>query len=204
MNDKFDDSLTMKLLAKPVVIIIIFWGAFLVWPAHGMDQPLVINAKSSEPSVTITLVEDALNLGQSVVAGWPFDLPKCRNCDLTVQRRYYPNGPDTVISLLANDRQAGSKVRWVLLESWQKMFNVIEWHIQVQRSNLVLQSKTQNLELKRGSQGYLDGCLIRVLWLAPVLTDRAELKDHVSDKLASPQISDDGPRYRTQLLIECD
>ncbi|OEY66492.1 hypothetical protein [Marinobacter sp. X15-166B] len=69
----------------------------------------------AQEGVTPALQGSVLQLGSTRLAPWRYAAPECTECQLTVERRDYPEGADLVLAL--ND--GAGRLRWFLVQSQQ-------------------------------------------------------------------------------------
>jgi len=71
-----------------------------------------ISVQTSDEAITPVVEDEVLKLGQTQIKPWLEPAPDCKGCELRIERRHSPVGPDLILSLY----QQG-QLRWRLIDS---------------------------------------------------------------------------------------
>lgn len=123
---------------------------------------LLITVQNGEAVVTPVLEGDVLWLGQTRIEPWLGSAPDCSACQLRIERRHSPVGPDLVLSLYQGDQ-----LRWRLIDSRQLKLRLPDNSlIEHQGSNVRWSQGEESIDLKESETLTWQGCRQHLAWLA--------------------------------------
>lgn len=123
---------------------------------------LSISVQSNEAAVTPVVEGDTLWLGQTRIEPWFEPAPTCSTCQLRIQRRHSPVGPDLILSLYQGDQ-----LRWRLIDSRQPKLRLTDNSLIEHKGNFVRWSAGEaSIELTDGQTLTWQGCQQHLNWLA--------------------------------------
>ncbi len=161
-----------------------------------VESLVLIKAKQSQSNVAVELFDGQLSLGASTISNWYYAKPECHDCDLVVERKHYPDGPNISLKLTSSD----SSYKWFILDSWQKSATLNLWSIVLDSKSMVIASADNSVSLHEGESKELEGCEVTAVYLNfPVSRKQAT---NIS-KPNQAHISNDRPQQHFQLLVEC-
>lgn len=148
---------------------------------------LLISVQSNEAAVTPVVDGDTLRLGQTRIEPWLESAPTCSACQLLIERRHSPVGPDLILSLYQGDQ-----LRWRLIDSRQPKLRLTDNSLIEHKGNVVRWSAGEaSIELTEGQTLTWQGCQQHLNWLA-------------TPSLESPQgVLPEATDTRLQLITNC-
>lgn len=149
--------------------------------------PVLIKAQESQLEIQPNLVGNTLRLGKSYIENWPLGLPGCQNCNISVERKFYPDGPDTLLKL----RNDELRYQWGLFQTSQKTFTLLDAKFYFNNKNrLIMDFGNERYLLKAGKIYTIKKCTINPLWIETIPP-------------LSSIYSDDQAKHKIQILFEC-
>ncbi|PTY36319.1 hypothetical protein BGP77_03145 [Saccharospirillum sp. MSK14-1] len=183
----------MKQASALVSIKAALFGAALILAACSSPNrvseaaELLISVQNGEAVVTPVLEGDVLWLGQTRIEPWLESAPDCSACQLRIERRHSPVGPDIILSLY----QSG-QLRWRLIDSRQPKLRLPDNSLIEHQGSYVQWSRgEESIDLNESQTLTWQGCQQHLAWLAKHAAE--------SSKNVVPEAS----ATRWQLITNC-
>lgn len=157
-------------------------------PSNNIYQnPVLIKANKSQLNIQPSLTDNTLHLGNSRIEHWPFGLPACKSCNLKIERKFHPDGPDTRLVL----SHADTLYQWGIFQSGQKQSYLLDKKLYFdEQDKLNMVHKNKQTILQTGQTYHVNNCAISPLWIETI-------------PALSPAYSDDQAKHKIQILFEC-
>lgn len=121
-----------------------------------------ISVQASNASITPLVVNEVLTLGETQIWPWLEPAPDCTACELRIERRHSPVGPDIILSLYQNEQ-----LRWRLIDSRQAQLRLVDGSlIQHQGNEMRWRTNDETIEMTEGQSLDWHGCRQSLNWLA--------------------------------------
>lgn len=150
-------------------------------------NPVLIKIRESQLEIKPSLTGNTLQLGNSRIEHWPLGLPDCKVCRLEVNMKFYPDGPDTLITLHNDDKN----YQWGVVQSSQKNVKLLLSELSFNEQNeLIMNHKNKKTLLLSGQTYHTKSCTLTPLWIETI-------------PQLSAVYSDDQAKHKIQILFEC-
>ncbi|MFG1497432.1 hypothetical protein ABMA57_12435 [Saccharospirillum sp. HFRX-1] len=140
-----------------------------------------ISVQASNEPVTPLVVDDVLTLGQTKIWPWLEPAPDCTACELRIERRHSPVGPDLILSLYQQE-----ELRWRLIDSRQPQLRLSDGSlIQHQGDFMRWRAGDETIEMTDGQSLDWLGCRQSLNWLAtpPLASPQGTLPESTTTRL---------------------
>jgi hypothetical protein len=192
-------NIKLKLLILPFFIVLMFGcGLNQVFSNDNIGSDISFNnvfeIKGNNQSTQISLERNGndLELGNIKLINWPLKESPCKQCEVTLDRRFYPDGPN--VSLVFTNQ---SKVSILAVSSFQNRYSADGWqfkhvkelleitHLESNKKTLVSSLLNQRKKLAADND-------CSVLW-----------SNKKYQTQPSKYISQDVAKFKSQVIIKC-
>lgn len=199
----------MSLVSNPVYAALLA-ASLSVATAAAENRPVTEVSLVTGPSETNTLVtasKEGLQLGQTRLEPWPYAIPDCNGCNLTLERSFSPVGPNR--TLLLTEPGAASPT-WFFAERLRLPASLPGGAVLRAQagSGLRLEAEGEQTTLTEGEAVWLNNCQYHLIWHSQTATS-----DNVSPEPAQPsggaaaapqqEIIAEDPAQRIQVQGQC-
>lgn len=122
---------------------------------------LQLSLQASDAPITPRREGNSLVLGESRIQPWPYEVPTCQSCELQLEYRHYPEGPDIILRLYQNNH-----LKWRLIQSHQPAIRLndgSQLHHLGNHARWTHQQQSQTLQ--PGQTTTWQGCQQHLHWL---------------------------------------
>lgn len=199
----------MSLVSNPVYAALLA-ASLSVATAAAENRPVTEVSLVTGPSETNTLVtasKEGLQLGQTRLEPWPYAIPDCNGCNLTLERSFSPVGPNR--TLLLTEPGAASPT-WFFAERLRLPASLPGGAVLRAEagSGLRLEAEGQQTTLTEGEAVWLRNCQYHLIWQSQPATPynaSPEPAQPSGGAAAAPQqaIVAEDPAQRIQIQGQC-
>jgi len=156
-------------------------------------ESFVIFGNNQNLKSHIQLNGSTLSLGDIDIKNWPLKNLSCTPCDITLDRRFHPDGPTTWV--IAVDKSITKT--WVI-SSYQNQFSIDQWQIK-HASDQVIIINSKSKKKSTFSSNIQSSVAIKsdenctLLWTKKVFLDQPR-----------KNISPDVAKFKSQFIIQCE
>lgn len=199
----------MSLARKPVYAALLA-ASVSVATAAAENRPVTEVSLITGPSETNTLVtasKEGLQLGQTRLEPWPYAIPDCNGCNLTLERNFSPVGPDRTLLLT---EPGTDRPTWFFAERLRLPASLPGGAVlrALAGSGLRLEAEGEQAMLTEGEAVWLSNCQYHLIWHSQTATS-----DNASPEPAQPsggaaaapqqEIIAEDPAQRIQIQGQC-
>lgn len=199
----------MSLARKPVYAAILA-ASLSVATVVAENRPVTEVSLVTGPNETntpVTASKEGLQLGQTRLEPWPYAIPACKDCNLTLERSFSPVGPDRTLLLT----EPGTDLpTWFFAERLRLPASLPGGTVLRAQagSGLRLEAEGEQTTLTEGEAVWLSNCQYHLIWQSqPATPDDAspEPAQPSGGAATAPQqaIIAEDPAQRIQVQGQC-
>lgn len=123
-------------------------------------------AGPDETNPRIAASKEGVHLGQTRLEPWPFAVPSCNGCNLTLERSFSPVGPDRTLLLTAPD---ATQPAWFFAERLRLPASLPGGATlrESAASGLMIEADSTRTPLSPGETVHVTGCEYHLIWYEP-------------------------------------
>jgi len=168
------------------------------WLISGMAMAAKLDAYfgPNESNIVIELTKEGLLLGQTRIEPWPFAVPECDECELSVAQSLSLAGPTRIVSLSKSGTDPDP--RWffaqVLKPNERLPTGVV---VRAREFGVVLEREGEQLQLGLGEQQSVDNCRYQLAWF------ERNTNQSIPATGGKPEVITEGPSVFVQVIGWC-
>jgi hypothetical protein len=141
----------------------------------------------------VKLNGNTLLLGDIEIKNWPLTDFTCSTCDISLDRRFHPNGPTTWIRAIDSNETK----TWIMT-SYQKQFSADQWEIRHIKDQIIF-TNSKSKKMTTFNSHFQSPVSIKSNENCTLLWAKKEFLDQPQQHL-SPDVA----QFKSQFIIQCD